>query len=127
MLFFLFVGGEQSEAKNGSFAEPALKVASAFTDNEINGGDTVSNGWLVPTINLIPAFEVDLASFSVVFCLFRKLPQLPACLPLITAALSQPILPLCLSCSQGCASNLATKPLAFPTSHFGTNVVLCYA
>lgn len=66
--------------------KPSLKVASAFRVSEINVGDTVSKDQPIPTTNLIPAFEVDVAPFSVVSCLSRELPQLPACLPSIKAA-----------------------------------------
>jgi hypothetical protein len=37
------------------------------------GGDTVSKDWPIVTVNVIPAFEADLAPFSVVSCLSREL------------------------------------------------------
>jgi hypothetical protein len=50
------------------------------------GGDTVSKDWPIVTVNLVPAFEANLAPFSVVSCLSREHLQLPACLPSIKAA-----------------------------------------
>jgi hypothetical protein len=67
-------------------AEAAIKETCKSIETVLEGrvgGDTV---WPIVTVNLIPAFEADLAPFSVVSCLSRELLLLPACLPLMEAA-----------------------------------------
>jgi hypothetical protein len=51
--------------------------------------------------------------------------RVPACLPALDGnGLPRPVPPFCLRCARSRASNLAIKALAFPISHFGTNVAL---